>query len=75
MCRAEPPTSGSGKSTLLALIGALDTPDSGTIRLGGADITGLREADRAAGLPAPQELIDWLHFVRNECPECQGETR
>jgi hypothetical protein len=35
----------------------------------------VQEADRAAGLPAPQELIDWLQFVRNECPECQGETR
>ena len=32
-------------------------------------------ADRAAALPPPAELIDWLRFVRNECPECQGETR
>lgn len=35
----------------------------------------VQEADRAADLPAPDELIDWLRFVRNECPECQGETR
>ncbi len=31
--------SGSGKSTLLHLIGCLDTPDEGTVRLGGRDIT------------------------------------
>ena len=35
----------------------------------------VQEADRASSLPAPDELIDWLRFVRNECPECQGETR
>lgn len=31
--------SGGGKSTLLNLIGALDLPDSGTITVGGADLT------------------------------------
>ncbi len=31
--------SGSGKSTLLNIIGLLDTPDSGTYKLGGRDIT------------------------------------
>ena len=35
----------------------------------------VQEADRASSLPTPDELIDWLRFVRNECPECQGETR
>ena len=39
------------------------------------DVYHVQEADRAAGLPPPDELIDWLRFVRNECPECQGETR
>ena len=32
-------------------------------------------ADRASELPAPDELMEWLRYVRNECPECQGETR
>jgi len=31
--------SGSGKTTLLNLAGALDQPDSGTIRIGGLDLT------------------------------------
>ena len=35
--------SGSGKSTLLGLIAGLDRPTSGSIRLNGADITGMSE--------------------------------
>jgi hypothetical protein len=35
----------------------------------------VQEADRASGLPAPDELMEWLRYVRNECPECQGEAR
>jgi hypothetical protein len=34
----------------------------------------VQESERAAQLPAVDELIDWLRFVRNECPECQGEA-
>ncbi len=40
--------SGSGKSTLLNLIAALDNADSGTIRVGGVDITTLSESELAA---------------------------
>jgi putative ABC transport system ATP-binding protein len=40
--------SGSGKSTLLNLIAALDQVDSGNIRVGGIDITGLTESELAA---------------------------
>jgi putative ABC transport system ATP-binding protein len=40
--------SGSGKSTLLHLLGAIDAPDSGTIEIGGTDITGLDRGRLAA---------------------------
>lgn len=40
--------SGSGKSTLLNLIAALDRVDSGTITVGGVDITTLSESELAA---------------------------
>src|SRR5688572_7973118 len=33
--------SGSGKSTLLNLIGALDSPTSGTLQIDGTDVSGL----------------------------------
>lgn len=38
--------SGSGKSTLLYLLGALDSPDTGVIRLGGQDVNAMPEPDR-----------------------------
>jgi putative ABC transport system ATP-binding protein len=40
--------SGSGKSTLLHLLGAIDAHDSGTIEVGGTDITGLNRGRLAA---------------------------
>jgi putative ABC transport system ATP-binding protein len=39
--------SGSGKSTLLNLIAGIDKPDSGTLLVGGIDITQLGETDLA----------------------------
>jgi putative ABC transport system ATP-binding protein len=36
-------SSGSGKSTMLNLIGGIDAPDRGTVRIGGQDITDLQE--------------------------------
>ena len=38
--------SGSGKSTLLNLIGGIDSPDSGTIRVADVEVTALSERER-----------------------------
>jgi putative ABC transport system ATP-binding protein len=40
--------SGSGKSTLLYLMGALDRPSAGTIRVEGQDLTAMSEAEQNA---------------------------
>lgn len=39
--------SGSGKSTLLHVIGAMDVPDAGSVRVGGREVTELSRRDRA----------------------------
>jgi len=39
--------SGSGKSTLMHLLGALDRPSTGTLRVGGADVAGLSQDELA----------------------------
>jgi ABC-type lipoprotein export system ATPase subunit len=41
--------SGSGKSTLLNLVGALDSPDAGSIRVRGEDLSRLDAAEYRAG--------------------------
>jgi len=38
--------SGAGKSTLLHIAGLLDTPDTGTVKIGGEDMTGLGDRRR-----------------------------
>jgi putative ABC transport system ATP-binding protein len=40
--------SGSGKTTLLNVIGALDRPTAGTVRVAGADLTNASSGERAA---------------------------
>jgi lipoprotein-releasing system ATP-binding protein len=40
--------SGVGKSTLLHVLGTLDRPDAGTLRIGGDDVLALGEATRCA---------------------------
>ncbi len=39
--------SGSGKSTMLGLLGCLDLPTSGTIRIGGHEVTAMDDAERS----------------------------
>jgi sulfate transport system ATP-binding protein len=41
--------SGSGKTTLLRMIGGLETPDAGTIRIDGRDVAALSPAERGVG--------------------------
>jgi hypothetical protein len=33
------------------------------------------EASHMDGLPAPSDLLDWLDYVEQRCPECEGESR
>ena len=33
------------------------------------------EKSDVSELPAPQELMEWLNYVGNRCPECEGEAR
>jgi hypothetical protein len=33
------------------------------------------EASGIGDLPTARELVEWLTFVRNRCPECEGEAR
>ncbi len=40
--------SGSGKTTLLNMLGALDRPDSGALRVAGMDLLSMGEAERAS---------------------------
>jgi ABC-type lipoprotein export system ATPase subunit len=49
--------SGSGKSTLLNVLGLLDTPTAGTVRVGGRETAGLAEDERA------RLRRDYLGFV------------
>ncbi|XVU22803.1 ABC transporter ATP-binding protein [Actinoplanes sp. CA-054009] len=57
--------SGSGKSTLLNIMGTLDTPTSGTVRLGGDDVTRLGDR-RLSALRGRRIGFVFQHFHLTE---------
>jgi len=59
--------SGSGKSTLLNIMGALDRPTAGVIRLDGRDIAGLAGKELAAIRNRQIGFIFQLHHLLPQC--------
>ncbi len=55
--------SGSGKSTLLNLLGSLDRPTAGTVRVAGRDLAGLDRAERAAFRRATVGFVFQRHHL------------
>jgi lipoprotein-releasing system ATP-binding protein len=58
--------SGAGKSTLLHIAGLLDSADSGSVAIGGTDMTGLSDARRTA---ARREEIGFIYQFHHLLPE------
>jgi len=59
--------SGSGKSTLLNIMGALDRPTTGTVRLDGRDLGGFTEKELAARRNKQIGFIFQLHHLLPQC--------
>ena len=59
--------SGAGKTTLLQILGTLDGPDSGTLRVAGAEVTRLRSAALSAFRNAHIGFIFQFHRLLPEC--------
>ena len=58
--------SGAGKSTLLHIAGLLDTPDAGSVQIGGADMAGLSDRRRTAIRRADVGFIYQFHHLLPE---------
>jgi len=61
--------SGCGKTTLLSIIGTLDTPTAGTVKISGSDTKGLSEKLRAA---FRAELIGFVFQEHHLLPQCSA---
>ncbi len=58
--------SGAGKSTLLHIAGLLDSPDSGTVAVAGADMTGAGDAARTAARRSTLGFVYQFHHLLPE---------
>lgn len=58
--------SGAGKSTLLQLVGLLDTPTSGTIRIAGQDVTGADDDRRTTLRRGFIGFVYQFHYLQPE---------
>lgn len=39
------------------------------------EIVQITSASESAQSPATEELLGWLEYIQNRCPECEGEAR
>ncbi|MEL6574870.1 MAG: ABC transporter ATP-binding protein, partial [Pseudomonadota bacterium] len=62
--------SGAGKSTLLQIAGLLDTPDGGSVRIAGQDLTGANDAARTR---ARATLLGFVYQFHHLLPEFSAE--
>lgn len=75
LARRTPELTGSDTECVMTADRAVDIPGPGVVvadRWG--EVYFVAHGAAASDLPDPDELAEWLDYVRHECPECQGEA-